>query len=110
MSAAGVYRKFAIDIWEDICGWANGTVKSSLLDASIGKLLNYSDTNINHKCPYYDYLYVKTGNLSVKGFPIANININLIPTGRYRAEAILSEKIYSEWLLATKVYFEISGR
>lgn len=109
MSATGVYRKFAIDFWENVCGWLDGTVKSSLLDATIGKTLNYSETNINHKCPFEGYVYVKTANLSLSKFPIANINMDLVPTGSYRADGIWCDNVDGQWYAGGMIYFNVSA-
>lgn len=110
MSVTGVYRKFAIDLWENVCGWLDGTVKSSLLDGSLGKAFNYSDTNLNHKCPFEGYMYMKTENLSLSKFPFANINMDIVPSGSYRINAIVTDKVDGQWYVEGKVYFSVSGR
>lgn len=79
------YKKFPIDIWEDICQWlakrhdAAWMKKSKyfFMEWTVGKLLNY--TNWNHTCPYEGEIFARTSRISVDSFNIPQI----FPSGNF---------------------------
>lgn len=86
-----VFKKFPIDIWEDICGWSTGKKKSFLMDWSIGKYMDAVkyDSGEKFQCP------MMVGNLSVN---FHNISFNehfpfapLMPSGHYRFDITTTE-------------------
>lgn len=100
------YKKYAIDLWEDPCAWMAGTGKSYFMDWTYKRIQNYSgtETNINHKCPYSGYNYFKINNVSVDRFPLEQ----LMPSGRYRIDGVLTEADKKTVIASGKVYASVS--
>lgn len=58
------YQKYAIDLWEDFCGFLNKTANSYFVKFIFGNIMNY--TNLNYPCPYFDRFYLKVDNFSIE--------------------------------------------
>lgn len=102
---ANVYRKFPIDLWEDICGWLNGTAKSWILDFSVGKILNQSNTN-SINCPFLNHIYMKADNVPLESFTFDF----LFPDGRFLAEIDFSNRKSGKSFAKAMLYFSVSDR
>lgn len=61
------YRRFPIDLWDNLCDWLAKKTKSYVLDWTFGRVLQYS--NMNLPCPYVGQAYLKINNISAKAFP-----------------------------------------
>lgn len=83
------YQKYAIDLWEDFCGFLNKTANSYFVKFLFGNMMNY--TNLNHPCPYFGQFYVKVDNFSVDKFLIEQ----LVPAGRYRLDVNFTKIPYN---------------
>lgn len=101
---ANVYRKFTIDLWNDVCGWLAGKEKAPLLDFSLGRVFNNSDTNLKHNCPFSGHLYAKADNVSLSNFVVEH----LLPSGRYRIETTFTNGRYGPWLAKVNTFISIS--
>lgn len=74
------YRKYAVDIWEDICEWLNKKKRSFWMDWTFGRAIKYIKYDGGEwKCP------IKEGNLTIN---YKNISLNeesplipLVPSG-----------------------------
>lgn len=99
------FRKI-FDIWEDGCGFLNGTTKSIVMDHSFGAMMKHpnTETNLKHKCPYVGEIYIKSGNISLDSFPYQR----LMPTGNYRVESISTLTKDGPWLSRGNTYFSVS--
>lgn len=102
------YKKFPIDLWEDLCGWfkfhGNTTQKMKFyfLEWVLGTFANY--TNVNHTCPYEGELFYRAAR-----FPLSSIEIpQLLPAGRYRIDVIVLEGDRKSIIHFTKIFFSIS--
>lgn len=104
------YKKFPIDIWEDMCGWfkfrydtrSMKKMESFFAEWILKKFSNY--TNLNHTCPYEGEIATK-----VARFPIGSIEIpQLLPAGRYRLDIIVLEGDRKSIVFATKIFYSIS--
>lgn len=96
------YRKYAIELWENMCSWISGRSRSFVLDWSIGKVLKY--TNLNHSCPYIGHVYCKIDNISTNHFPIEY----LLPSGRYRVDLNVTEGDRKTVLVMAQLFLSIS--
>lgn len=76
------YKKFPIDLWEDICGWFDKRSKSFYMEWVMKDLIQY--TNVK-KCPVDGYIYLKANNISVDSFYLP-----FMPSGRYRIDVVLT--------------------
>lgn len=104
------YKKFPIDVWEDLCDWfskkndaARIKKKSFLLTEWILKRFsNYS--NWNHTCPYENEMTIRAAR-----FPISSIEIpQMLPAGRYQIDINMVEGDRKSIVHATKIFFSIS--
>lgn len=105
--SSNVWRKFVIDLWENLCGWFNGTAKSWVLDVSLRFVLRHSNTktNINRTCPLHvGYYYIKNDNMSLDIFKTEQ----LLPSGRYRADISGHKTKNSPWLVRATLYVSVS--
>lgn len=96
------YQRFAIDFWDNACDWISGKSKSLVLDLTFGRVLNYS--NVNHPCPYEGHVFLKVDNISIKHFPMEP----LIPSGRYRVDANLTDGNRKKVLAMASMYLSVS--
>lgn len=97
------YQRTANELWENLCGWFDGSTKSYIMDWSVGRMLKY--TNFNHTCPYLPgKVFFKVDNISVDAFPLPPI----MPAGRYRVDITLTENNRTKVLGSAKFYFSIS--
>lgn len=104
-NSSKAYRMFVFDLWEDICGWLDGTVSSWTLDFSLGALMKQSDTNMK-KCPLENDVYVKAANASIETLLLDF----LFPVGIFRLDATISQTHGGEPLAKGKIYFSVSER
>lgn len=77
------YQKYAIDLWEDLCGFLND--KAHFMMWIMSRLQHFS--NLNHTCPYTGTVILKANNISVDKFRIEP----LLPAGRYRLDLNLTK-------------------
>lgn len=96
------YQKWAIDIWEDLCGWLSGTKRSYIMDWSVKKVLNYS--NFDRPCPLEGNLFLKLNNISMDKFPLEP----LLPSGRYRFDVNLTDANKIDVVVMGKLFFTVS--
>ena len=96
------YVKWAIDLWEDVCGWLSGTKHSYFMDWTLKRLLNYS--NINHPCPLQGNMFIKVDNISVDKFQMQQF----IPSGRYRWDVNLTETYKGNVIFMAKLFMAVS--
>lgn len=99
-----VYQKFLIDIWEDICGFWNGTASSPVSNIVLdnSKFLGFK-YNFPFKCPI-------VGTMAVihDGFNASNIVFPLLPAGRYRLECRYAHSKKGQAFLEFKHFFQVS--
>lgn len=97
------YQKFPIDLWENLCGWLDGTDKSHFLEWTTRKILKYS--NLNHSCPYDGNVFVRADS-----YPMQNLLSfeSILPSGRFRVEINLTEGYRKRVFFASKLFFAIS--
>lgn len=79
------YQKYAIDLWEDMCGFFSGTAHSYFMVWLMSKMQNF--TNLNHACPITGTVFLKVNNISANQFTIEP----LLPAGRYRFDLDLTK-------------------
>lgn len=95
-------RTQTIPVWEDFCGWFNGSSKNYFIDQTLGVLQNSS--NLNHKCPFDGYVYIKNDNITFNSFKFEQF----IPSGRYRIEANMVEGYRGQWMATMYQYLTVS--
>ncbi|KAG4071264.1 hypothetical protein HA402_003968 [Bradysia odoriphaga] len=82
-----VYNKFPIDLWENVCDYADGKRKNTFfLDWWVARVIRFS--NFNHPCPYSN-ISVKTNNVSLD--EIFSFDKSIFPSGRYRVDLSITE-------------------
>lgn len=96
------YQKYALDLWEDLCGWLDGKKKSYILDWTVKRVQDY--TNVNHPCPIEGHVFVKTDNISLDKFTTEP----LLPSGRYRLDVNFTEGKKGNVLLMAKMFVSVS--
>lgn len=96
------YQKIATELWDDVCGWLNGSHKSFLLDFLKPLFTKYS--NFNHTCPYLGIVLGKTDNISVQQFAFPQI----MPAGRYRLDFNVTKGLRRGEIYGGSLYFAIS--
>lgn len=105
------YKRFPIDIWENICEWRNNyqkqmnlieRTKHYFLEWTLQKVMEY--TNLDQPCPYIGEIYVKAVNISIERFVIPQF----VPSGRYRVDSWLTDGGRKHIFISGKLYFAIS--
>lgn len=98
------YQKYLIDIWEDICGFWNGTAKSPVssivLENSTPLGFKY---NFPFKCPI-----VGTMQVLHDGFNASTIVFPLLAAGRYRMECRYAHTRKGKIIMEMHHYLQIS--
>lgn len=79
------YQKYAIDLWENLCGFLDKKASSYFMLWAVSRVLNY--TNLNHSCPYKENIIIKINNMSIDVIQIEP----LMPAGRYRLDINLTK-------------------
>lgn len=104
--SANVYRPFLVSLREDICGWLNGTAKNHLFDFAVAPMFKHANTktNMNHKCPFVGFHYIKNDNFSLDILVLEQ----LMPSGRFRADISFSSARQSPWIARGSIHFSIS--
>lgn len=101
-----VYKPFPVNIWIDVCGWLNGTVKSSIMDWTVGRIVTQYNRKLK-KCPI-----MKRDNYTVNFYNMSlNSRFSMVPllsSGRYRLEFTFTEADRSKILASAKLFFTIS--
>lgn len=101
----GIYKKFPVDFWEDVCSWLNGKKKSFMMDWTLGRALKYVSYDRNLTCPLEGNLTVSFNNISLnKQFPM----VPLLPSGHYRIETSLTEANRNIVIANTRFFIAIS--
>lgn len=102
-----IYRPIAIDMWEEVCGWFDGTGKSYFLDLTLKLLYSFAgvETNVNHPCPYVGYHYLRFKNISVDQMSKFDY---FMPSGRYRIDGELFESDKKTIIASLKFYLSVS--
>lgn len=99
------YKKFPVDIWEDLCGWLNGTKNSFYLNWTLEPAKKFITYDGEMKCPLIGNLDMKFENISLNSrFPLTQI----VPSGRYRVEVNFTEGDRSTIISGKRYYFSIS--
>lgn len=99
------FKKFPVDLWEDVCGWFNGTRKSHIMDRTIKPVLKYVKYDWPLKCP------LREGNFSMNYY---NISISeqfafpLVPSGHYLLDTKFTEGDRKTTILKSQTYITIS--
>lgn len=94
-----------MDLWEDACGWMNGTAKNHMFDLIFQPMLKFIDTNVYHKCPFNGTVYIKANDMTTDTF----LTDFIVPHGRYYADiAFYEQRNDPTWMFRAKFYFEIS--
>lgn len=96
------YQRFAVDFWDNGCDWLANKTKSYAFDWTIGRVLQYS--NINHTCPYDGQIFLKINNVSIHHFAVEP----LVPSGRYRVDANVTDGNRKKVLAMASAYFSVS--
>lgn len=105
------YKKFPIDIWEDVCEWlemrnGNGRMKKKnffLLEWTIGKILNQS--NLNHLCPYENEVFIRIPRIASNSILVVP---QLLPAGKFRIDFSVTQRDRRRIILSGKIFFGIS--
>lgn len=95
------YKRFALDMWGNVCEWLDGKTKSFALEWLIGTVRQYA--NINHSCPFEGLITMTMKNMSVNKFLLEP----LIPVGRYRLDISVAEK-RKDLIFSQQLYFNIT--
>ena len=76
------YRKFMIDIWEDMCGYleSHDSAKVRVMNLIFKNIHNL--TNVHHACPYNGTVFIRSERYSFENFAFEP----LLPSGRYRID------------------------
>lgn len=96
------YQKIATEYWDDLCAWLAGERESYFLDFLKPLISTY--TNLNHSCPYTGLVFGKADNISAQKFIIPQI----MPAGRYKVEANVTEGDRKTSLAGLTLFFSIS--
>lgn len=97
------YRQFAIDGWEDYCGYMDGDKKNLLIGRIYPDFIEY--TNVNHTCPYRPgFYFIKIHNLSINSIA----PLMLVPSGRYRLDISAHEGFKGPILGKVKLFGSVS--
>lgn len=100
-----VFRKFPIDLWENLCEILDPKKGSFYLSYSFSKHL-YSAIQHNGplKCPLMGSYAVKLTNVSMDLFDLPS----LIPAGQYRIDANVTEKNRNNVLMIFSLFASVS--
>ena len=79
------YQKYAIDLWENLCGFLDQKAQSYFMAWAVSRVMNY--TNLSHPCPYTENIVIKVNNISIDAIQIEP----LMPAGRYRIDINLTK-------------------
>lgn len=100
-----VFKRFPVDIWEDICAWFNTRKGSFFMDWSFKPALKYLKYDGELKCPLKGDFLVSYNNISYnKEFPL----IPLVPSGQYRLDSTLTEANRSIIIGFAQLYITVS--
>lgn len=101
--SSNVYRRGAWDLWQDVCKLMDGDDLISLARMARDRVLPY--TNGIRRCPYPPGIYYGR----VNGLRSEMLNFGyLLPSGRFRAEANMTDGYKGTVLATVKLYFSIS--
>lgn len=94
------YRKFPIDIWEELCGWLDSKRKSFFLDIALKKVFEFVKHDGNLSCPLIgEYaVRIKTQSTTVLNVP------SMVPSGRYRIDVNVTESDRNNVIAITSTY------
>lgn len=99
------YRKFLVDVWEDICKAVKGGTGNLLTRIVMEKTRDY--TNVVRPCPYTPGIYYT----KMKNMQMDTMNFGqILPSGRYRVEGNLTSGFKGTVLLTAKAYYAVSDR
>lgn len=97
------YQKYAIDLWEDLCGWMNKTKRSILLDYTFGLKTMMPHLNLNQSCPisYFRFMGERLERDTLDFQPP-------LPSGRYRIDINVTGKSRDDNSFWVQFWFSIS--
>lgn len=100
-----VFRKFPIDLWENLCEILNPKKGEFYLASSFSKII-YDAIQHNGplKCPLMGSYAVKLANVSTDIFYLPS----LIPAGQYRIDTNVTEKNRNNVLLMSSLFVSVS--
>lgn len=98
------FRKFPIDLWEELCGWLNGKTKSFYLDAAMSKTISSFEHNGPRACPLIGHYAMRIPNISFAIFKAPS----LMPAGRYRIDVNLTENDRNNVIAVTSFQVSVS--
>lgn len=99
------YRKFLLDVWEDMCEVSEKAVGNVFLKV-IERILS-GNTNMFRKCPFVPGKYF----IRMRRMPMDKLNFGqILPSGRYRCDLTLADGYQGNSLIMFKVYLSISDR
>lgn len=98
------YKKFPIDLWEELCSWRNGTKRSYILDWTLGKSLQFVKHDGDLLCPLFGNYSLNIDSISQDYFAIPP----MVPSGRYRMDLNVTEADRNNVIVASKLFFAVS--
>lgn len=99
-----VFRKFPIDVWENMCTALNPKKGPFYLSSAYQIMFPHIQHDGDVKCPIMGLYKVKVANVSVDHFDVPS----LIPAGQYRIETNVTEKNRNNVLLMTILFVSVS--
>lgn len=101
-----LYQKYAVDVWQNICDWLGTKKRSFFMDWTLGRIMKYIKYDGKYECPLLaGSLTVRYTNLSLnEHFPL----VPLLPSGRYRFDATITEGNRSIIFAHTEYYITLS--
>lgn len=99
-----VFRKFPIDVWENLCTVLNPKKRAFYLASAVDIIYPYIEHHGKVQCPIMGSYKVKMENISTESFDLPS----LIPAGQYRIESNVTEKNRKNVLLMVVVFVSVS--
>lgn len=102
-----IYKKFPIDLNDDVCAWLIGKKQSFAMELILKDAEQYVKYNGQLRCPLKGNLSIEFNNVSLnKHFP----HLPFIPIGHYIFQSIFMEGDRRNVIAATKTYMEITDK
>lgn len=103
-SSSNVYRKYLVDLWENLCESLNGTTVAPVTKYFLDNISTLKiDFNIPLKCPF-------TGTITIMhpGLNASAVNVPLLSAGRYRMALYVATHKGKSPIFVYRFYFGIS--
>ena len=95
------FTKFPIDVWESLCDYHKGKWQP-IIEMFYYNLRPF--WNVNHPCPYSDNITLHIDKYAINDFSVGQI----LPSGRYRFFANLTEGRKRDFVWSIQLFIEIS--